>query len=120
MQGKGWGLIMTTNHTLKTDVRSLLKYGRENAVTGKELAKTLGYPNDRVIRQAIRELIADSVPIAASTINPCGYFITKNEEEATKYLAVLRGRLVEDAYRRRDYKLASRVILDPYQIQMAL
>ena len=44
---------VTTNHTLKTDVHSLLKYGRENAVTGKELAKTLGYPNDRVIRMAI-------------------------------------------------------------------
>jgi len=50
---------MTTNHTLKTEVRSLLKYGRENAVTGKELARTLGYPNDRVIRQAIRELIGE-------------------------------------------------------------
>ena len=109
---------MTTNHTLKTDVRSLLKYGRENAVTGKEPAKTLGYPNDRVIRVAIRELIADRVPIASSTVNPSGYFITKTEEEATKYLAVLRGRLVEDAYRRRDYKLASRVILDPYQMSL--
>lgn len=109
---------MTTNHTLKRDVRSLLKYGRENAVTGKELAKILGYPNDRVIRLAIRELIADRVPIASSTVNPSGYFITKTEDEATKYLAVLRGRLVEDAYRRRDYKLASRVILDPYQMSL--
>lgn len=109
---------MTTNNTLKTDIRSLLQHGRENAVTGKELARILGYPNDRVIRQAIRELIADSVPIAASTINPCGYFITQNEEEATKYLKVLRSRLVKDAYRRRDFKLASRVILDPYQMSM--
>ena len=111
---------MTTNNTLKTDVRSLLKHGRENAVTGKKLAKTLGYPSDRVIRLAIRELIADSVPIASSTVSPSGYFIIQNPEEATKYLAVLRGRLVEDAYRRRDFKQASRVILDPYQIQMAL
>lgn len=109
---------MTTNNMLKTDVRSLLKYGRENAVTGKELAKTLGYPNDRVIRLAIRELIKDSVPVAASTVNPSGYFITENEEEATKYLKVLRSRLVKDAYRRRDYKLASRVILDPYQMEL--
>jgi len=109
---------MTANHTLKTDVRSLLKYGRENAVTGKELAKTLGYPNDRVIRQTIRELIADSVPIASSVNPPCGFFIIKNPEEATKYLSVLRSRLVEDAYRRRDFKRASRVILDPYQMAL--
>lgn len=109
---------MTTNNTLKTDVRSLLKCGRENAVTGKELAKTLGYPNDRVIRVAIRELIEDRVPVASSTVTPGGYFITKSPEEATKYLAVLKGRLVEDAYRRRDYKLASRVILDPYQMSL--
>jgi len=109
---------MTANHTLKTEVRSLLRYGRENAITGKELAKTLGYPNDRVIRVAIRELIGDRVPVAASTVTPSGYFITKTEEEATKYLAVLRGRLVEDAYRRRDFKLASKAVLDPYQMSM--
>jgi len=109
---------MTTNHTLKTEVRSLLKYGRENAVTGKELARTLGYPNDRVIRQAIRELIKDSVPIAASTTDPFGYFIIKSPEEATKYLAVLRGRLVEDAYRRRDFQQASWAIMDPYQMSL--
>lgn len=108
---------MTTNHTLKTDVRSLLKYGRENAVTGKELAKTMGY-HDRAIRLAIRELIADHVPIASSTVTPGGYFIIQRPEEATKYLAVLRGRLVEDAYRRRDFKRASRVILDPYQMSL--
>lgn len=109
---------MTNNNTLKTDVRSLLKYGRENAVTGKELAKILGYPNDRVIRLAIRELIKGKVPVAASTVNPSGYFIIKTDEEATKYLAVLRSRLVQDAYRRRDIKRATRAILDPCQMSL--
>ena len=109
---------MPSSTIIKEETRALLQYGKENAVTGKELAKTMGLPNDRAVRQAIRELIADRVPIASSVTPPYGYFITRNEEEATKYLAVLKSRLVEDAYRRRDFRLASRVILDPYQMEL--
>lgn len=111
---------MTTNNDLKTDVRSLLKYGRENALTGKELAKTLGFPNNRVIRQAIRELIKDSVPIAASTVNPCGFFIATSKDEVGTYALILRKRLIEDAIRRRDFLRASKPLLYPCQLEMQM
>jgi len=105
-----------TNGTLKTQIRSLLRHGKENAITGKSLARILGFRDDRVIRQAIRELIADRVPIASSVNPPYGYYIASSPDEATEYMKVLRSRLVEDAYRRRDFKRASRVILDPHQM----
>ena len=47
-----------TNGTLKAEVRSLLRYGKGKPRKGKELAKILGFNNDRLIRHAIRELIA--------------------------------------------------------------
>ena len=105
---------MNNNGTLKSDVLSLLRYGKENARTGMSLAKILS-SDYRSVRLAIRELIADRVRIAASSR---GYFIVTSREEATEYMKVLRSRLVNDAYRRRDFKLASRVILDPHQMTL--
>ena len=107
---------MKTNGTLKAEVRSLLLFGRENARTGKQLAKVLGFGNDRAVRLVIRELIAEGLPVASSTISPAGFFIANSMEEATEYMRNLRGRLVEDAYRRRDFKVAARSILQPGQL----
>jgi len=106
---------MNNNGTLKSDVLSLLRHGKENARTGKSLARTLGFSEDREVRIAIRELIADRVPVAASSH---GYYIATSSDEAIQYMKVLRSRLVNDAYRRRDFKLASRVILDPHQMTL--
>ena len=106
---------MNNNGTLKSDVLSLLRYGKENARTGQSLARTLGFRDDRLVRLIIRALIADRVPIAASSH---GYYIATSPEEATEYMKVLQSRLVNDAYRRRDFKLASRVILDPHQMTL--
>ena len=107
---------MNNNGDLKIEVHRLLGFGKENARTGKSLAKTLGFRDDRSIRLVIRELIADRVPVAASVNPPHGYFIANNLEEATEYMKGLRKRLIEDALRRRDFKRASRVILDPHQM----
>jgi len=81
--------------------------GKDRAITGKELAKVMGHPNDRSIRKAIRELIAQGFPIAAATEPPYGYFMAETPEEVAQYLKQLKSRLVEDAYRRRDFKKAA-------------
>jgi len=110
--------MMNDNGTLKEDVKYLLCYGKENAITGVRLAVRLGYHSDREVRLAIRELIANGVPVASSVKPPYGYFIINTREEAEEYLAALRRRLIQDALRRRDIKRASRVILDPYQMTL--
>lgn len=105
------------NGTLKAEVYRLLRYGKENAKTGELLARNLD-SNYRSIRMAIRELIRDKVRVAALVDPPFGYFIATTAEEVDEYLRVLRSRLVQDAFRRRDFKLASRVILDPHQMTL--
>jgi len=91
-----------------TDVLRILRLhrGKANAITGKELAQLLGEPNDRLIRKEIRELIAQGYPIASRTEKPYGYYLVESSAEAEHYLKSLKGRLVEDAYRRRDFKKA--------------
>src|SRR4030042_46578 len=84
-----------------------LHRGKQKAITGKDLAAILGEPNDRPIRREIRELIAAGHPIASSTEKPYGYSLVETQDEANEYLASLKGRLVEDAYRRKDFKAAS-------------
>lgn len=84
-----------------------LHRGKARAITGKELARIMGEPGDRMIRREIRELIAEGHPIASSTEKPYGYFMADTPEEVEEYLGQLKGRLVEDAYRRRDFKKAA-------------
>jgi len=104
---------------LKTEVRSLLRYGKGNARKGQDIAKILGFKNDRLIRLAIRDLIAEGLPVASSVTPPLGFFIASSLDEARDYMRVLKGRLVQDAYRRRDFKLASRKILQPHQMALS-
>ena len=103
----------STSAELKQEVRLLLRYGKEHARTGDELAKVLGFKDDRPVRLAIRKLIAEGLPVAASGN---GYFIASSLDEAIEYMRTLKGRLVNDAYRRRDFKRASREILQPHQM----
>lgn len=108
----------STNSTLKAEVRSLLRYGKENARTGKDLAKVLGFKDDRLVRLVIRDLIAEGLPVASSVTPPFGFFIASSLDEARDYMRVLKGRLVQDAYRRRDFKIACREILHPHQMAL--
>ena len=103
---------------LKEAILHQLNRGRENAVKGSLLAKRLGFKDDRTIRLTIREMIANGVPIASSTSTPAGYFISETLEESVDYMRDLKSRLVENAYRLRDFKRASREIVEPYQMVM--
>ncbi len=115
---------MTTYIETKTDLKEAilheLKRGKPNAIPGRILAQRLGFKNDRRIRLAIRELIAEGFPIASSVSPPMGFFIAQDKGEAEQYLSDLKGRLVEDAYRRRDFKIAARAILQPEQLIMSI
>lgn len=109
-------IIAQPSNSIKDDILHLLRRGKRNAQTGKELAKLLGFNDDRIIRQAIRELIANGIPIASSVQKPYGYFIAESFQEAKEYMSVLKSRLVEDAYRRRDFKQAAQSVLKPEQL----
>ncbi len=102
----------------KDDLLRQIRYGKENARTGAELAKVAGLKTDRGIRIGIRALIASGVPIASSVGNPVGYYIAKTQEEAEEYMKVMLSRLVHDAYRRRDFKHAADKILHPAQLEL--
>lgn len=106
------------NTELKQEVRFLLRTGKENARTGKDMAKVLGFKDDRLVRLTIRELIADGVPIISSVHPPYGYYIADNPEEITEHLGELRHRALEVLGRYRDLKLASREILQPHQMAL--
>lgn len=103
---------------LKAQVRGLLRHGKKNARKGKDFARLLGFKDDRQVRLALRELIEDGVPIASSIRPPLGYFIATSMDEASDYMKVLKSRLVNDAYRRRDFKIAARTVLQPHQMAL--
>ena len=79
--------------------------GRKRAVTAKYLSQRLDI-DERFVRSEIRRLIASGMPIASSTQAPPGYYLIETMQEAQEYMKSLRNRLIEDALRRRDFKLA--------------
>jgi len=98
----------------------ILPSGKENAVTGKELAMRFGMTDDRKIRVAIRELIARGVPVASSVSEPFGYYRCAHEFEAAAYLGNLEARIREDEARLRDFRTACRESNFPIPVQGAL
>ena len=109
---------MNTNNELKQEVRYLLRYGKQNARTGSELATVLGFKDDRLVRLAIKDLIDEGLPVASSVKPPHGYFIASSYQEAQEYMRVLHSRLAGNAYRLKEFKHASREILQPYQMAL--
>lgn len=107
-----------TTIELKQEVKLLLNTGKGYATTGEALALTLNYKNDRFIRLAIRELIADGIPVISSVNPPYGYYIANSPDDITEHLGDLRHRALEILRRYRDLKLASRNILQPHQMAL--
>jgi len=97
-------IIQTTD--LKSDIRAILinHSGRDNAITGIEIAHKVGMKENRAVRRTIRELIKDGIPIASVTEPPAGYYIVTSREEVDHYLQHLRNLLIQDAKRRRDFR----------------
>jgi len=87
--------------------------GKAQAITGQKLAAMVGHRDDRRVRQVIRELIIDGLPVASSTESPAGYFLVTSHHEAEEYASSIRSRLIEDALRRRDFRRAAAMHLAP-------
>ena len=87
--------------------------GEARAIPGRELAAMFNLRDDRRVRLAIRELIADGLPVAANTEKPAGYFIVATRQEAERYAGSIRNRLIKDAIRRRDFRRAADLYLTP-------
>ena len=108
------------DNELKQQVLEQLRLGRTNAIPAKILASRLGFQNDRQIRYAIRQLISDGIPVASSVVSPVGFFVAETKEEVALYAATIKSRLIEDAYRRRDFLRASLNIRQPEQMKFGL
>lgn len=101
-----------------TLLRTILEDGINSSTKSKELARRCR-ATDRKVRLAIRELIADGIPIASSTNGRTGgYFIAKTGQEAKDYMGKLRHRIIEDCRRLRDFKRAARPLLNPGQLPL--
>ena len=98
----------------KTQIKEILQRheGRDRAITARGLSDITGQP-DRRVRLVIRELIKEGMPILSSTESPAGYFLPSNWHELNECAASLRGRLIEDAKRRRDLLRAGALYLKP-------
>jgi len=107
-------MIVQQRVSLKRELTEVIKrhQGRDRAITGMELAKRLNQRDDRRIRILIRELIEEDLPVAS-----CGkgYFIPNSYQEAREYADSLKGRLIEDALRRRDFRRAADCHLRPVE-----
>ncbi len=84
---------------LKENIKEILKkhhLSKERAITIRELASELLpiQANDREIRQAIRELNMEGVPILTSINSPhFGVYFGASSEEVNEYLAQLGSRM---------------------------
>jgi DNA-binding GntR family transcriptional regulator len=107
-------MMEKTTNDLKSRLRAILSRheGKGQAITSRELAALTGHP-DRAIRLAIRELIAENLAVASSTEPPAGYFLPLTRAEAEQYAESIKGRLIEDALRRRDFRRAAAMRLKP-------
>lgn len=110
-------LTPTEERELPHRVMEILKEHRGSrcAITGAQMAKALGYKNDRAIRVCIEHLIADGVPVAASVHEPFGYYILQTREEAQVYEATLRSRAVKTLKRLKDFNRAAAGCFGPAQ-----
>jgi len=97
----------------KQQLRNILlrHEGRGQAIKANELA-FLVQCEERKVRLIIRELIME-LPIASSTEPPAGYFLANTHQEVRQYAESIKGRLIEDAIRRRDFIRSAGFYLTP-------
>jgi len=109
------------NMDIKSELESILirHEGRARAIKAQELAQMMGFTDcegnggNRKVRLIIRDLIDKGLPIASSTEAPAGYFLVNNWQEVTQYADSIKGRLIEDAIRRRNFRRAAALYLKP-------
>ncbi len=96
-----------TSEDLPERVLALIPHNSKLAVTQSELAEVLEIPDSRIVRTAIRELIAQGHPIASSTRPPYGYYLIGTPEEARLYVARLKSQIAAQSERIADFTRAA-------------
>lgn len=70
----------------------LLRKGRRNARTVKDLSRSTGI-NERRVRQLVRHLIDDhGYCIGSATAHPAGYYLIDDKDELERFVRVMRHR----------------------------
>jgi len=115
---KPFGYSTEEKVTIKQSTLRLLKSGRQNAITGAQLAHIMGCKDDRGIRNAILELLKEGQPIASATAPPAGFFIAQTAKEVDDYRRDLRARLKKIALHSRDFRIAARQVRTPEQLSL--
>ena len=100
---------------LKKRILTVLEHhdGKQMAIKGMELAYVLELRDDRIVQQAIRELIHDGFPICSTCKPPFGYFMPQTIEETYEYEHQVTSRAIEDFKRRRDFRKACKEYFTP-------
>lgn len=95
-----------TSFEYKENLRNILlkHHGSNDPIKAHELKSLFNQKDDRRIRQAIRELRHEGLPVLS---NGDGYFLPNSWNEVNECLTSLRSRLIEDAKTRRDIKVSS-------------
>ena len=73
-------------------VAPVLKYGRENAMTGDEIRRLLGISDIRTVTKYIEMDRRRGIPICAAQTYPAGYFLPATVKEAEQYRDMLERR----------------------------
>jgi hypothetical protein len=92
------------DNKIKSKVLSAIPKGKENAISAKNLAISLGLPSNnqqvilrKIIKIAIEE---DGELIGSTTSTPQGFFWIENKEELISYLDSLENRIKKTINRR--------------------
>lgn len=109
-------MVIDTKEDLADAVLRQLSKGKENAVSGKQLAQRLGERDTRYIRLAIIKLIESGKPICG--ISGTGYFIAETPEECQECLDRLMSYIKMLSNHHKYLLRASKNIIDPYQIKL--
>ena len=75
-------------------IKEILKAGRENAITARELADYFGCTPRDISQQVERERRAGA-PICATCGHPAGYYLAANGEELAAYCRKVKSRAIE-------------------------
>lgn len=72
-----------------------IPFGRENAITAKELTKRTGYINTRSLQQDIHRLRESGKLILSATDCPQGYFRPESNHEILMFCRSMQSRIIE-------------------------
>lgn len=95
---------------IQAKILEILEFGKEKAVTQKELHKRLPTYSERKIRLTIESLRNEKWPILSSASPPYGYYLPSQENydaEVDEWLEMMKSYIIELCRTRRDVKVGA-------------